>query len=92
MDMSLSFHAAPRVSQRPSRLGAMIITVAFVALASPIAWRVLHSQEPTQATTVPACADALRDASTFQLLDVLSRADAVAGQACSLNVARRASP
>lgn len=85
MDMSLSFHAAPRVSHGRPRGRAVIMALAFIVLASPLVWRATQGQGAAQDTTVMACADALRDVSTFQLLDVLSRADAVAGQACSLN-------
>lgn len=84
MDMSLSFHAAPRAA-KPWRRLAPAATVAMLAvvaaLMGSLAWRGAGTESAAPAAT--NCADLLRNASELQLIG-LAREPVAGGLVCSL--------
>lgn len=84
MDMSLSFHAAPRAAKPRRRLApaaTIVMLMVVAALIGPLAWRGAGTEAAAPVAT--NCVDLLRNASELQLID-LAREPGAGGFVCSL--------
>jgi hypothetical protein len=88
MDMSLSFHSAPRAAGPRPRAAALAAgaLLAAAALIASVAWRSDDTRD--EASDRVACGDLLRGVSKMQLID-LARDPASGGVTCSLRGAAK---